>query len=80
MVDCLFRLRHNVVIGRNDNNGDVGYLCTACTHCRKGFVTRRIEERNVASALQLYIISTDMLRDAAGLTSDNVGFTDIVEQ
>ena len=48
MRDGLFGGRHHAVVGGNDDNGDVGYLCTAGTHGRKGLMTGRIQERNVA--------------------------------
>src|SRR5690606_927361 len=43
------RLWHHLVVGSNDDDDDVGDLCTARTHSGKRFVTRRVEERDLTS-------------------------------
>ena len=79
MVDGFDRLRHHAVVGRHDDDGDVCHSGTAGSHGRKGFVTRRIEEGDFLS-VQFDTVSTDVLRDTAGLALDDVGFPDVVEQ
>ena len=80
MVDGFFGLGHYVVIGCDDDDGNVGYLCTAGTHGGKGFVTRCVQEGDVTTVFQGDIVSTNVLRDTAGLTGNDVGVADIVEQ
>ena len=80
MVDSFFGLRHHVVIGSHNDDGDIRCLGTAGTHGGKRFVTRSIEERNLAPVFQCHVVSTDMLRDTTRLTGNNICLTDIVEQ
>ena len=42
MVDGFHGLRHDTVVGGNDQNGDIGRLRAAGTHCREGFMPRGI--------------------------------------
>ena len=42
-------LRHDAVVGRNDQDHDVGGLRAARTHRGERFVARRIEERDDAA-------------------------------
>ena len=79
VVDRLDGLRHNAVIGCYDQNGDIGYLRTACTHGGKRSVTRGIEEGDRLAA-NLNAVCADVLGNAAGLTCDDVGTTDGVKQ
>ena len=78
MVDGLDGLRHDAVIGRHDDDRNVGDGGAAGTHGRKGFVARRVEERDLL-AVQLDAVGADMLGDAAGLALDDVGLADIVQ-
>ena len=80
MVDSFFCLRHHVVIGSYDNDYHVSYLRTTCTHSRKCFVSRSIQERNATSILQFHVICTNVLCDTSGLTRNYICFTDIVQQ
>ena len=50
VVDCFLRLRHDVVIGSNNDDSHVRYLSTASTHRCKRFVTGSIEECYVLTA------------------------------
>ena len=77
--DGFFRLRHDAVVGRNDENRNVGDFRAARAHCGKRFVTRRIDERDLAIVL-LDGIRADLLRDAAGFAAGDVGLTDLIEQ
>ena len=80
MVDGLLRLRHDVVVRRDDDDGDIRHLRTTGSHGREGFVPRRVKEGDVTSVFQRHVIGTDMLRDAAGLAGNDIGLADIVEQ
>ena len=79
MVDGLDGLRHNAVIGCYDQNGDIGYLRTTCTHGGKRSVTRGIEEGDRLAA-NLNAVCADVLGNAAGLALDDLGLADRVEQ
>ncbi len=48
VVDGLQRLRHHTVIGSHDQHDDIGHLRSASTHAGEGFVTRRVEEYDLA--------------------------------
>ena len=43
-------------------------------------MTGSIQERNVASVLQLHVVCTDVLGNATCLAGNNVGLANIVEQ
>ena len=79
-IDSFLCLRHHIVIGSNDDDNDVCYLCTTSTHCRKRFVTWSIEECNATTIFQLHVVSTNVLSDTTRFTSDYICLTDIVEQ
>ena len=80
MSNSLLGLRHNIVIGSDDDDGNVGYLSTTSTHGGEGFVTGSIEECYMAAILKLYIVCTDVLGNATCLTGNYIGLTHIVEQ
>ena len=80
VVDGFLGLRHDVVVGSNDDDGNVGDLSTTGTHSRESLVTRSIQEGDVAAILQLHVVGTDMLCDAARLTCDDIRLADIVEE
>ena len=44
VADGLFGLRHDAVVGRHDQHGDVGDVGPAGTHFGEGLVARRIDE------------------------------------
>ena len=71
--DRFLRLRHDAVVGRDDEDRDVGDFGAACAHRRKGFVTRRIDERDL-TIVALDRVRADLLRDAAGFAGRDVGF------
>ena len=79
VVDRLDRLRHDAVVGRHDDDRHVGDLRAAGTHGREGFVSRRIEESDLA-AVEHDAVRADVLRDTARLAFDDVGLADIVQQ
>ena len=72
-------LRHHTVIRRDDKDHDIGHRSAPGTHQREGFMTRRIQERNV-SVSYLNLVRPDMLGDSAVLLLDHVRFADRVEQ
>ena len=80
VVDGLFGLRHDVVVGSHDDDGDVGDLGTAGTHGSECLMTRGIEEGDMTAIVKRHVVGTDVLRDTTGLTGDNISPTDIVEQ
>ena len=80
MVDSLLGLRHDVIVGCHNDDGNIRHLGTTGTHGGKCFVTRRIKERNLTSVFQRHVISTDVLRNTARFTGNHIRLTDIVEQ
>ncbi len=80
MVDCFDGLRHHVVVSGNDDDTDVGYLSTACTHGGERLVTGGVEECYMAAVGQFYVVGADVLGYTASFPGDYVGFADIVEQ
>ena len=80
VVDGFLGLWHHVVVGSNDDDGDVGDLRTTSTHSGEGFVTRGVEEGDFATILEFHVVSTDVLGDTTSLTSDDIGIADVVEE
>ena len=79
VVDRLDRLRHDAVVGRDHQDGDVGRLRAAGAHRREGGVAGRVDEGDLLAVL-LDLIGADMLGDAAGLAGHHIGVADGVEQ
>ena len=79
VVDCFNCLRHHTVVSCNNKNHDVGDLCTAHTHLRERSVTWCVDEGDHL-AVFLYLVCTDVLRDAAGFASNNIRGTNAVEK
>ena len=86
VVNGLQGLRHDSVIGGNDQHHDVGDLGAAGAHAGEGFVTRRVEEDDLAAkggrvrVGDLHLVGADVLGDAAGFAFGYVGGADGVEQ
>ena len=78
VVDRLNRLRHHAIIGRHDQNDDVGRLGAPRTHGRKRLVTWRIEEGNNPTR-RLDVVGADVLGNSAGLTCRHLRATDRIE-
>ena len=72
-------LRHDTVICCNDDNNDIGRLCSTCTHLSKGFVARSINERDLLAVL-LYLVGTHMLCNTARFSVRYFGRTDLVKK
>ena len=79
VVDSLDGLRHDAVVGSDDQDDDVGHLGTAGTHGREGLVTRRVDEGDLAIA-DAHDRGADVLGDAAGLALGDAGVADGVAQ
>ena len=67
MLDRLFCLRHNAIVGGNHQNNDVRGLSATSAHRRKGRVTGRIEESDHAH-IGLHVVSANMLGNTTRLT------------
>ncbi len=80
MVDCFDRLRHHVVVGRHDDDGQVGYFRASGTHCGERLVARGVEEGYVASVGKLHVVCAYVLGDASGFACDHVGLADVVQK
>ncbi len=80
MVDGLDRLRHDIVVGGDDDDCKVGHFRSTGTHGGEGLVAGGVEEGDSPSVGELDVVGSDMLGDAACLSRYDVGFTDIVEQ
>ena len=77
--DRLLGLRHDAVVGGDDEDGDVRHLRAAGAHGGERLVARRVEERDLP-AVDLGLVGADVLRDPAGLGLDDRGLADRVEQ
>ena len=80
MGDSLLGLRHDGVVGRDDDDGQVGHLGAAGTHGGKGLVTRGIQEGDPATVGQFYVVGTDVLGDTTRLAGNHVGIADVVQE
>ena len=86
VIDRFERLRHDAVIGCDDDDDDVGDLGAAGTHAGEGLVTRGIEEDDLATEGgrvglgDCDLVGADVLRDAAGFACRDVGRADGIEQ
>ncbi len=79
VVDRLDRLRHDAVVGGDDDDRDVGDLGAAGAHRREGLVAGSVEEGD-RLALGVDLVGADVLGDAAGLARGDLGLADRVEQ
>ena len=80
MADGLNRLRHDTVIGRNNQNHNIRNFGATGTHFGKSLMSRRIDKRNFLTGLNRNLISTDMLRNTAGLFRRNIRFAQRIKQ
>src|SRR3954463_8640810 len=83
VVERLDRLWHDAVVGRDDQDDDVGDLRASGTHRGERLVTRGVDEGDrPLLALQLGgdLVGADVLGDAAGLPRHHVGVADGVQQ
>ena len=80
MVQRLDSLRHDVIVGSDNHNNDIGDLGTTGTHSGKRLVTRGIQEGDATAVGQLHVIGTDVLGDTTSLTGNDVRVADVVQQ
>ena len=79
VIDRFDRLRHDAVIGSNDQHDDIGRLGAASAHGSEGFMARRIDEGNETAGGR-NLVGADMLGDAARFARHDIGLADGVEQ
>ena len=77
--DRLLRLRHDAVVGRDDEHRDVRHLRAARAHGGERLVARRVEERDLPP-VDLGLVRADVLRDPARLGLDDRGLANRVEE
>ena len=79
MADRLFCLWHHTIIGSDHNDGDICHSRAACSHRRKGLMSRGVkeEDRTVAT---LNLAGTKVLGNAATLAVGNAGLAQRIEQ
>ena len=80
MANRFFSLWHYVVICSNNNNHQVGYLCSTCTHCGKCLVTRCVQESDFLPTFHFYTVCANVLGNPARFISSYISFSDIVKQ
>ena len=79
MADRFLGLRHNAVVGRHDQDGDIGDVGPARPHFCKGFVPRRIDESDRLAVL-FDLIGADVLGNAALFTRNHVNADNAVQK
>ena len=79
MTNCFNGLRHHTVVGSNHQHNNVGHLSTTGTHLGERGVTRGVNEGDFLAILH-DLICTNVLRNSACFTRDNIGVTNLVKQ
>ena len=79
VADGLLGLRHDAVVGGDDQHGDVGDVGPAGPHFGEGLVAGRIDEGHGAAVL-IDLVGADVLRDAAFFVRGHVQPDDPVQQ
>ena len=79
MAECLKSLRHESVVGRDDQNNDVGDIRSACSHGRESGMTRCVDEGDGVS-LPIDRVGTDTLGDSTRFSGGDLGAADGIEQ
>ena len=79
VVDGLDGLRHDAVIGRDDQDDDVGDGGAAGPHRGEGGVPGGIDEGDLL-AVYFLLVGADILRDATGLGIDDARGADSVDE
>ena len=83
VVDGLNGLGHHTIVGGDHEDRDVSELGTTGTHGGERLVARGIKEGDLARfAFKVHgdLVGTDALGNAAGLTCDDVGLADGIQQ
>ena len=65
VIDGFERLRHDAIVGRDNEDHDIGDLGAAGAHAGERFVAGSIDEDDLLAVL-FDVISADVLGDAAG--------------
>ena len=73
VVDGFDRLRHDAIVGRDDEDDDVGDPGAAAPHFGEGLVAGRVDEGDLSARRQGHLVGADVLGDAPGLERDLVG-------
>ncbi len=79
VVEGLQGLGHDAVVGRDDQDDDVGGLGAPGPHGGERLVAGGVDEGDQATVL-LDLVGADVLGDATGLAGDHVGVADLVEE
>ena len=79
VADGFFGLRHDAVVGGDDQHGDIGDVGAAGTHFGEGFVAGGIDEGDF-SAVAFDLVGADVLRDAAAFAAGDVDADDLIQQ
>ena len=78
VIDSFQRLRHHAVIRRDHEHNDIRHLRSARTHAGERFVTRRIEEHDLAAKCRririrdAHFVRADVLRNSASFAFSHV--------
>ena len=86
VIDSFDRLRHDSIIGGDDQHDNIGGLRASRTHSGKCFVAGRIEEHNLAAVgrrlfvRDAHLVSANVLRNTAGFAFGDAGRANRVEQ
>ncbi len=79
MGDRLLRLRHDAVIGGDDQHGDVRHLRASCSHRGERLVAGGVEERDPA-ARDLRLVCPYVLGDSTGFGLDDGRLANRIEK
>ena len=79
VIDGFQSLRHDAIVGGDNEDHNVGDPRAAGPHSREGFMSRRVDENDTASVV-FDVVGSDGLRDAADLAFGDICFPDRVEQ
>ena len=72
-------LRHDTVVRGNHEHDDVGHFRAPRPHRREGGMSRCVEKAQSA-LVGLYVVSADVLGDAACFRVGHLGTADVIEQ
>ncbi len=80
MVDGLYRLRHDAVVGRHYYDSHVGDRSASCTHGGERLVTGGVEEGDLSAVVHRDAVGAYVLGYTAGFALYHVTFSYEVEQ
>src|SRR6202022_4072813 len=79
VTDCFERLRHQAIVGGDNEDDDVGDIGAAGAHRGKGRVAGSVDESDFRSFV-IDAVGADVLRDSACFAGRDPSFSDRVEQ